>query len=435
MATDAASAPAGEHFVQGIGPIQALSLVVGTMIGSGIFIVSADIGRLMGAWGPAGLMLVWVVTGVMTMAGALSYVELAAMMPKAGGQYVFLREGLNPLAGFLYGWTLFTVIQAGTIAAVAVAFAKFLAVLLPGVSDTVFLSLGSLRLPGAPSAITIGVSPQRLVAIASILVLTWINYRGVSLGARIQTTLTVAKVGALAALIVLGLTVYRQPEVVATNFGTFWGTAPWTLALVPLVGAAMVGSLFSSDAWNNVTFAAAEVRNPTRNLPLALAAGTALVTLCYLLANLAYFERAAPPRRPERRHDAGARHPVRLRGPSGDGGGRGDVRRRRRGGHGHRHHDLDPRLQRRADPGGAAGVLRDGARPALLRARRPPARQLPHPRLGALDPGALGFAALPERHLQPAAGLRHFRGAGVLLPHDGGALPAPSASSPTSRAR
>ncbi|HQR16802.1 MAG TPA: amino acid permease [Gemmatimonadales bacterium] len=288
MATDAASAPDGERFVQGIGPIQALSLVVGTMIGSGIFIVSADIGRVMGAWGPAGLMLVWVVTGLMTMAGALSYVELAAMMPKAGGQYVFLREGLNPLAGFLYGWTLFTVIQAGTIAAVAVAFAKFLAVLLPGVSDTVFLALGSIHLPGAPSAITIGVSPQRLVAIASILVLTWINYRGVSLGARIQTTLTVAKFGALVALILLGLTVYRQPEVVATNFGAFWGTAPWTLALVPLVGAAMVGSLFSSDAWNNVTFAAAEVRNPTRNLPLALAAGTALVTLCYLLANLAY---------------------------------------------------------------------------------------------------------------------------------------------------
>ena len=226
MATDAASAPAGERFVQGIGPIQALSLVVGTMIGSGIFIVSADIGRLMGAWGPAGLMLVWVVTGLMTMAGALSYVELAAMMPKAGGQYVFLREGLNPLAGFLYGWTLFTVIQAGTIAAVAVAFAKFLAVLLPGVSDTVFLALGSLHLPGAPSAITIGVSPQRLAAIASILVLTWVNYRGVSLGARIQTTLTVAKVGALVALILLGLTVYRQPEVVATNFGAFWGTAP-----------------------------------------------------------------------------------------------------------------------------------------------------------------------------------------------------------------
>lgn len=170
----------------------------------------------------------------------------------------------------------------------AVAFAKFLAVLLPGVSDTIVLSLGSVRLPGASSAIPIGVSPQRVVAIASILLLTWINFRGVSLGARIQTTLTIAKVGALGALIVLGLLVFRQPDAVLVNFGAFWGTAPWTLALVPLVGAAMVGSLFSSDAWNNVTFAAAEVRNPTRNLPLALAAGTALVTVCYLLANLAY---------------------------------------------------------------------------------------------------------------------------------------------------
>jgi len=278
----------GEQFVRGIGPIQALSLVVGTMIGSGIFIVSADIGRLMGGWGPAGLMLVWLVTGLMTMAGALSYVELAAMMPKAGGQYVFLREGLSPLAGFLYGWTLFTVIQAGTIAAVAVAFAKFLAVLFPGVSDVVTLSLGSVRLPGAPAPIPIGVSPQRLVAIASIVALTWINYRGVMLGARIQTTLTIAKVGALVALIGLGLLVFRQPDAMTVNFGAFWGSAPWTLALVPMVGAAMVGSLFSSDAWNNVTFAAAEVRNPTRNLPLALAAGTALVTVCYLLANLAY---------------------------------------------------------------------------------------------------------------------------------------------------
>jgi len=285
--TSSASAT-GEQFVRGIGPIQALSLVVGTMIGSGIFIVSADIGRLMGGWGPAGLMLVWLVTGLMTMAGALSYVELAAMMPKAGGQYVFLREGLSPLAGFLYGWTLFTVIQAGTIAAVAVAFAKFLAVLLPGVTDVVSLSLGSVRLPGAPAPIPIGVSPQRLVAIVSILALTWINYRGVMLGARIQTTLTIAKVGALVALIVLGLLVFRQPDAMTVNFGAFWGSAPWTLALVPMVGAAMVGSLFSSDAWNNVTFAAAEVRNPTRNLPLALAAGTALVTICYLLANLAY---------------------------------------------------------------------------------------------------------------------------------------------------
>jgi basic amino acid/polyamine antiporter, APA family len=241
-----------------------------------------------GAWGPGGLMLVWVITGLMTLAGALAYAELAAMMPRAGGQYVFLREGLSPAAGFLYGWTLFTVIQTGTIAAVAVAFAKYLAVFFPQLTDTIFLSLGSIRLPGAPDAIPIGVSAQRVVAIASVLLLTWVNARGVSLGARLQTTLTVIKVGALGALIVLGIVFFRNAGVATANFDGFWGTGSWGLAMLPVIGAAMVGSLFSSDAWNNVTFAAAEVRDPSRNLPRALAFGTGLVTLMYLLANVAY---------------------------------------------------------------------------------------------------------------------------------------------------
>lgn len=287
-AATASPEAAGPAFVQGIGPLAAVSLVVGSMIGSGIFIVSAGISREVAAWGPGGLMLVWLLTGVMTLAGALAYAELAAMMPKAGGQYVFLREGLAPWAGFLYGWTLFTVIQTGTIAAVAVAFAKYLGVFFPALTDVVFLPLGSVRLPGAPDAIPLGVSPQRLVAIVSVLVLTAVNVRGVQAGAGIQTVLTVAKVGALAALIGLGLTVFRQPEVAAANFGAFAGTGDWTLAMLPVVGAAMVGSLFSSDAWNNVTFAAAEVREPARNLPRALALGTGLVTALYLLANLAY---------------------------------------------------------------------------------------------------------------------------------------------------
>ena len=289
---DAPAAPPSssseQQFIRGIGPLQAISLVVGSMIGSGIFIVSAGIGREVSAWGPGGLMLVWLITGLMTLAGALAYAELAAMMPKAGGQYVFLREGLSPAAGFLYGWTLFTVIQTGTIAAVAVAFAKYLAVFFPTLTDTVFLSLGSIRLPGAPDAIPLGVSAQRVVAIASVVFLTWINARGVALGARLQTTLTVIKVGALGALILLGLVVFRNAEIAAGNFGTFWGTGNWGLAMLPVIGAAMVGSLFSSDAWNNVTFAAAEVRDPSRNLPRALAMGTGLVTVLYLLANLAY---------------------------------------------------------------------------------------------------------------------------------------------------
>jgi APA family basic amino acid/polyamine antiporter len=289
--TSEASAPATSsptEFIRGIGPLAAVSLVVGSMIGSGIFIVSADIGRQVGAWGPGGLLLVWLVTGAMTVTGALAYAELAAMMPRAGGQYVFLREGLSPLAGFLYGWTLFAVIQTGTIAAVGVAFAKFLGVLLPAVSPDVFLPLGQLRLPGAADAIQLGLSPQRLVAIAMIVLLTITNMRGVTLGAAIQTVFSVAKVGALAALVLFGLTVFRQPAIAAANFAGFWGTGDWSLAMVPVIGAAMVGSLFSSDAWNNVTFAAAEVQNPTRNLPRALAIGTGTVSLLYILANVAY---------------------------------------------------------------------------------------------------------------------------------------------------
>jgi APA family basic amino acid/polyamine antiporter len=258
------------------------------MIGSGIFIVSADMSRQVSPWGPGALLLVWLITGAVTVTGALAYSELAAMMPRAGGQYVFLREGLSPAAGFLYGWTLFMVIQTGTIAAVAVAFGKFLGVLLPGVSPDVFLPLGRLHLPGATDAIQLGLSPQRLVAIGMIAVLTLLNIRGVRLGAAVQTVFSVAKIGALAALVLLGLTLFRRPDVAAANFGHFWGTGDWSLAVLPAVGAAMVGSLFASDAWNNVTFAAAEVREPTKNLPRALALGTGLVSVLYVLANVAY---------------------------------------------------------------------------------------------------------------------------------------------------
>ncbi len=274
------------QFVRGIGPLAAVSLVVGSMIGSGIFIVSADISRQVSALGPAGLLLVWAITGVITIIGALAYAELAAMMPNAGGQYVFLREGLAPSAGFLYGWTLFTVIQSGTIAAVAVAFGRFLGVLIPSLTPEVFLKLGSFDMPGG--TIQLGLSPQRVVAILMVAVLTAVNIRGVRLGAAIQTGFTLAKVAALSALILLGLTVFRRPEVAAANFGSFWGTGEWGLAALPVLGAAMVGSLFSSDAWNNVTFAAAEVRDPRRNLPLALGLGTGLVSLLYVIANVAY---------------------------------------------------------------------------------------------------------------------------------------------------
>jgi APA family basic amino acid/polyamine antiporter len=272
-------------FVVGIGPLAAVSLVVGTMIGSGIFIVSADIARQVGDWGPGALLVVWAVTGLMTVVGALAYAELAAMMPEAGGQYLFLREGLSPLVGFLFGWTLFAVIQTGTIAAVAVAFGKFLGVLVPALTPDVFLSLGHLPMPGGP--IEVGVSWQRLMAVAVVALLTAVNIRGVRLGARIQTLFAIAKVGALGALVLFGLALPRPAATVAAAT-PFWGTGAWNLAVLPVLGAAMVGSLFAADAWNNVTFAAAEVRNPRRNLPLALGLGTTIVTVLYLLTNLAY---------------------------------------------------------------------------------------------------------------------------------------------------
>src|SRR6185436_16836055 len=165
-----------------------------------------------------------------------------AMMPNAGGQYVFLREGLSPAAGFLYGWTLFAVIQTGTIAAVAVAFGRFLSVLVPGVTPAVVLPLGRIHLPGAADAIQLGLSPQRLVAMILIAALTLLNIRGVTLGAAVQTVFSVAKIGALAALVILGLTIFRQPDIAAANFSNFWGTGDWTLAVLPVIGAAMVGS-------------------------------------------------------------------------------------------------------------------------------------------------------------------------------------------------
>ena len=281
-AASAASDSAGFRKALGLG--DAAMLVVGSMIGSGIFIVSADIARTMGSSG--GLLLVWLATGIITLFGALSYGELAAALPKAGGTYVFLREALGPIFGFLFGWSLFVVIQTGTIAAVAVAFARFLGVFAPAVTPDVFLSLGTLPMPGG--TIELGLSPQRIVAIAVVAILTGVNLWGIREAKWVQNVLTVAKTGALIGLIALGLTVGRNAEAVAANFSGMFTGMPTGSALLLAFGAAMVGSLFSSDAWHNVTFAAAEVRQPERNLPLALALGTGLVTLLYLLANVAY---------------------------------------------------------------------------------------------------------------------------------------------------
>jgi len=243
------------------------------MIGSGIFIVSADIARQVGA--PGWLLVVWGVSAFMTIIGALSYGELAAMMPQAGGQYVYLREAYGPLAGFLFGWTLFLVIQAGTIAAVSVAFAKFTAALLPAF-DAVF-HVGPLPL-----------SAQQCMAIVVVTVLTAVNCNGLYTGRWVQNVFTATKVGALLALVVFGLLVGRNPVAIQTNFANVWGTQPFSLALLPLIGAAMVGALFSSDAWNNITFTAAEVRDPARTVPLSLMIGTSVVSTLYLAANFVY---------------------------------------------------------------------------------------------------------------------------------------------------
>lgn len=272
------------EFVKAISRLDATALVAGAMIGSGIFIVSADILRQVHT--PGVLLLVWAVSGMVTVLGALAYGELAAMFPHAGGQYVYLREGISPLFGYLYGWTLFLVIQTGTIAAVAVAFARFTAVLFPALSPDVFVG-GTVQLPSGP--IEVGLSAQRIFAILSIVVLTWINYRGVKTAAFIQTSLTAIKVATLAGLVLLGAALFRKPEVVAANFGGAWLPEGASLsAFLPVIGAAMVGSLFAMDAWNNVGFAADELKNPAKDIPLAMGLGTLMVTVLYLLSNVAY---------------------------------------------------------------------------------------------------------------------------------------------------
>jgi len=265
-----------DGLVKALGLIDSTTLVMGSMIGSGVFIVAADISRQVQS--PGLMIMTWLVTAALTLIAALSYGELAAAMPHAGGQYVYLREAFGPLYGFLYGWTLFMVIQTGTIAAVAVAFAKYTGVFVPWISAQNYL-VGSGR---------IALTTQQLLAIAIIVVLSALNTRGIRTGAAVQNTFTFAKIAALAGLIGCGFLVGRNPQAVASNFTDFWRNANWTFESVRLVGVAMVGSLFSSDAWNNVTFTAGEVRNPRRNLPLSLALGVLIVSTLYILANLTY---------------------------------------------------------------------------------------------------------------------------------------------------
>jgi len=288
------------NLIRGLGLFDATMIVAGSMIGSGIYIVPADIARLVGSAG--WLLVVWLITGLLTVAAALSYSELAAMMPSAGGQYIFLRESFSPLWGFLYGWAFFLVIQTGTIAAVAVAFARFLGVLFPAISPTSWI-LAPINLSGGYA---VSLSVQQLLAIGLIVLLTLVNSRGLELGKLIQNSFTLTKAVSLLALILLCALLGYNADAMSRNFGDAWTPAKASpiqpdLSFFPIVSAtsgplglfialcvAQVGSLFSSDSWNSVTLTGGEVKEPKRNLPLALALGTGLVITLYILANVAY---------------------------------------------------------------------------------------------------------------------------------------------------
>lgn len=288
-----ANEPSNNKFIQGLGLLDSTMLVAGSMIGSGIFIVSSIIARQVGS--PGWLLVVWLVTGVLTLMAALSYGELAAMMPKAGGQYVYLREAFSPLWGFLYGWTLFLVIQTGTIAAVAVGFARYTGVLVPGISESKYI-IEPIRLGGYAFSL----STAQLLGLAMIALLTFMNTRGLNLGKIVQNIFTTAKTGGLIVLILLGIIVGSRSGAGAANFSDLWTlrgnldevgpglTAVTAFGLFVGICVTQTQSLFSADAWNNITFIAGEVRNPRRNVPLSLAFGTFLVIGLYLLANVAY---------------------------------------------------------------------------------------------------------------------------------------------------
>jgi APA family basic amino acid/polyamine antiporter len=285
--------------VRGLGLIDGTMIVIGSMIGSGIFITSAESSRLVGS--PGWLLAAWALAGVMTITGALCCAELAAMMPRAGGPYVFLRQAYSPGTGFLFGWSLFLVVQTGTIAAVAVAFANFTGVLIPGIDAKNYL-IAPHRLPSFLNGYAISLSTAQLLAILMILVLTATNMRGLKTGKFIQNTFTFTKTAALIGLIVVGL-LLGWNHASAAYTSSWW--SPWMngwnpqeaqpglalaggMALAIVLGRAMTGPLFAQSAWNNVTFTAGEVENPGRNLPLSLLIGCGVVVTLYLLANLAY---------------------------------------------------------------------------------------------------------------------------------------------------
>jgi basic amino acid/polyamine antiporter, APA family len=285
--------PEHRHFVRSLGLFDSLMIVAGVMIGSGIFIVSADMARSIGSSG--WLLVAWLFSGALTVAAAISYGELASMMPEAGGMYVYLREAFSPLWGFLYGWTLFTVIQTGTIAAVSVAFARFSGLLWPVIGEDRYL----IPPVHISERYAVSLSTAQLTAIAVIVLLTWANSRGIHYGKIVQNLFTTAKLAALFGLILAGFTVGWNARAVHANFGDPWTrhgfvpvsagvSAATAFGLLVAICVSQSGSLFSADSWHDVTFAGAEVHQPRRTLPLALAGGTVIVIVLYLLANVSY---------------------------------------------------------------------------------------------------------------------------------------------------
>ena len=275
------------ELIRGLRLVDSTMIVMGSMIGSGIFIVSADAARQLSS--PGLLILAWVLSGIFTMACAVGFAELAGALPHAGGQYVYLREAFGPLLGFLFGWTLFLVIQTGTIAAVAVAFAKFLGVLFPAVSSTRYLvNLGEFSLPFTAHRVLAAISTQQLAAIISIVVLTVINCFGIRMGAIVQNLFTFTKTTALLALALLGIFVGWNAQAVSANYGDFWRNMHWSYPMLAALGVAMVGPIFAADAWYNIAFTGEEVENPGRNLPLSMVLGVGLVCLLYVVTNFVY---------------------------------------------------------------------------------------------------------------------------------------------------
>ncbi len=276
---------ASQRLSRSLGLFDSTMIVAGSMIGSGIFIVAGEMAREVGSSG--WLMLSWVVAGVLTVAAALSYGELAAMMPQAGGQYVYLREAYSPLWGFLYGWTLFLVIQTGTIAASSIGFSRYLGVLWPKISESNYIVPPIHVLPGY----AVSLSTAQLTALTVIAFLTWTNMKGLKYGKGVQNVFTSMKIGSLLAVIGIGVLIGWRAAVVKANFGHTWrpesGSNTWVTLLVGLC-VAQIGALYAADAWNNITFTAGEVRNPARNIPLSLTLGTGIVIVLYVLANFAY---------------------------------------------------------------------------------------------------------------------------------------------------